>query len=108
MSIANAPLTGYAFNQDNQRVFGMIKQLTLNGVAFSYIDNEINRKNGHEAWLTLRQHYEGEAQVNRQKDEQVKHCIILFTRAREPLLLLNLSVLLLLRLLILLSIMESL
>jgi hypothetical protein len=54
MSIANPPLTGYVFTQDNQRVFGVIKQLTLNGVAFSYIDNEINRrKDGHEAWLCV-------------------------------------------------------
>jgi hypothetical protein len=44
MSIANTPLTGYVLNEDNQRVFGVIKQLTLNGVAFSYIDNEINRR----------------------------------------------------------------
>jgi hypothetical protein len=68
ISIANAPLTAYVFNH-NRGVFGMIKQLTLNGAAFSYIVNEINRrKDEREAWLALRQHYEGEAQVNRQKD----------------------------------------
>jgi hypothetical protein len=73
MLIATAPLTGHQFDIDNERVYGVIKQLTLEGPAWSYITSIIDQaKNGSQAWLALRAHYEGESFLNKQKEESYK------------------------------------
>jgi hypothetical protein len=73
MLIATAPLTGNQFDLDNERVYGVIKQLILEGPAWSYITNIIDRaKNGRAAWLALRAHYEGESFMNKQKEDTYK------------------------------------
>ena len=73
LMIATAPLTGDQYDIDNERVFGIIKQLILEGPAWAYITDAINRaKDGREAWLALRAHYEGESFLNKQKEEAYK------------------------------------
>jgi hypothetical protein len=73
MIIATAPLTGDQFDLDNEQVYGIIKQLTLEGPAWSYITNVLDRtKNGRGAWLALHAHYEGESFLNKQKGETYK------------------------------------
>jgi len=47
-----------------------IKQLILEGPAWAYITNNIDKsKNGRAAWLALRGHYEGESFLNKQKED---------------------------------------
>jgi hypothetical protein len=71
--IATAPLIGDQFDLDNERVYGIIKQLILEGPAWAYITKDIdNVKNGRAAWLTLRAHYEGESFLTKQKEETYK------------------------------------
>jgi len=73
MLIATAPLVGDQYDLDNERVYGIIKQLTLEGPAWAYITSNIDHtKNGHGAWLALRAHYEGESFLNKQKEETYK------------------------------------
>jgi hypothetical protein len=73
LMIATAPLMGDQYDIDNECVFGIIKQLILEGPAWSYITNAINRaKDGREAWLALRAHYKGESFLNKQKEEAYK------------------------------------
>ncbi len=73
MLIATAPLAGNQFDLDNERVYGIIKQLVLEGPAWAYITGGIDRaKNGRAAWLALRGHYEGESFLNKQKEETYK------------------------------------
>jgi hypothetical protein len=62
MLIHNAALHG--------RVNGIIKQLILEGPAWSFITHDIDRAAyGHAAWLALRAHYEGESFLTKQKEE---------------------------------------
>jgi hypothetical protein len=73
LMVATAPLEGDQFDVDNERVYGVIKQLILEGPAWSYITDNINRtKDGRAAWLALRSHYEGESFLNKQKEEAYK------------------------------------
>jgi hypothetical protein len=73
MLISTAPLTGDQFDLDNERVYGFIKQLILEGPAWSYITSVIDRtKNARGAWLAMRAHYEGESFLNKQKEETYK------------------------------------
>jgi hypothetical protein len=73
MLIATAPLEGDQFDIDNERVFGIIKHLILEGPAWAYISDGINRsKDGWAAWIALRSHYEGESFLNKQKEEAYK------------------------------------
>jgi hypothetical protein len=80
MLIATAPLAGNQFDLDNERVYGIIKQLILEGPAWAYITSGIDQaKNDRAAWLALRGHYEGESFLNKQKEETYKaieavHC----------------------------------
>jgi hypothetical protein len=68
LMIATAPLTGDQYDIDNECVFGIIKQLILEGPAWAYITDAVNRaKDGREAWLVLRAHYEGESFLNKPK-----------------------------------------
>jgi hypothetical protein len=73
LMIATAPLLGDQFHLDNERVYGIIKQLILEGPAWAYITSDIDRsKNGRAAWLALRAHYEGESFLNKQKEDAYK------------------------------------
>jgi hypothetical protein len=73
LMIATAPLLGDQYNLDNERVYGIVKQLILEGPAWAYITSDIDRaKNGRNAWLALRAHYEGESFLNKQKEEAYK------------------------------------
>jgi hypothetical protein len=70
MLIAIVPLTGDQYDIDNERVNGIIKQLTLEGLAWTYITSNIDHtKNGRGMWLTLRAHYKGESFLNKQKED---------------------------------------
>jgi hypothetical protein len=67
IAIATAPLLGDQFNLDNVRVYGIVKQLILEGPAWAYITSIIDHsKNGRAAWLALRTHYEGDSFLNKQ------------------------------------------
>jgi hypothetical protein len=66
---AMAPLTGEAFPRDNAKVYGIIKQLVLEGPGRSYILPYDSIAGGRQAWLALRAHYEGEGFRNRNVDE---------------------------------------
>jgi hypothetical protein len=71
--VATTPLVGDQYDLDNERVYGVIKQLVLEGPAWSYITADIDRaKYGRGAWLALRGHYEGESFLNKQKEDAYK------------------------------------
>jgi hypothetical protein len=73
LMIATAPLQGDQFDIDNERVYGIIKQLILEGPAWAYVTSDVDRaKNGRAAWLALRAHYEGESFLNKQKEDAYK------------------------------------
>ncbi len=68
--IQNAALNGMQYDRDNERVYGILKQLILEGPAWSFITPAIDRTaNGRAAWLALRAHYEGESFTTKQKEE---------------------------------------
>jgi hypothetical protein len=54
----NARLTGLLFNQDNKRVFRILKDLTLGTLAWEFIKHLDNAQDGHACWNTLK-HYKG-------------------------------------------------
>jgi hypothetical protein len=73
LMIATAPLEGDQYDIDNERVFGIIKHLILEGPAWAYITDAVNRsKDGRTAWLALRSHYEGISFLTKQKEEAYK------------------------------------
>jgi hypothetical protein len=65
LAIAIAPLTGECFTRDNVKVYGIIKQLVLEGPGRSYILPFDNAANGRAAWLALVDHFEGDGFRNR-------------------------------------------
>jgi hypothetical protein len=68
--IARTPLEGDHFDLDNERVYGIVKQLILDGPAWAYITQRIDRsKDGRAAWKALQAHYKGESYMNKQKEE---------------------------------------
>ncbi len=70
MMVLRSPLTGLQHDRDNEHVYLLIKQWILDGPAWSFITPELDRiKDGHAAWLALRARYEGEAYMNRQREE---------------------------------------
>jgi hypothetical protein len=68
-SIALAPLTGPAYQRDNAKVYGIIKQLVLEGPGRSYIIPFDSTSNGRAAWLALIHHFEGDGFRNRNVEE---------------------------------------
>jgi len=64
-SIALVPLTGPDYQRDNVRVYGIIKQLVLEGPGRSYIMPFDNTSDGRAAWLSLLGHFEGDSYCNR-------------------------------------------
>ncbi len=67
--VAITPLNGPAFEQDNARVYGIIKQLVLEGPGRSYIMQFDNTSNGRGAWMALQDHFESDSFRNRSKEE---------------------------------------
>jgi hypothetical protein len=57
--IALAPLNGISYQQDNARVYGIIKQLVLEAPSHTYILRFDGTANGRSAWLALHDNYEG-------------------------------------------------
>jgi hypothetical protein len=68
-NIAIAPLTGEDFQRDNTRVYGVIKQLVLEGPGRSYILPYDKTSKGRAAWLSLTAHFEGESYRNRNVED---------------------------------------
>jgi hypothetical protein len=71
--VATAPLQGDQYDLDNERVYGVIKQLILEWTAWSSITADIDHiKDGRRAWMSLRNHYKGESFLNKQKEDAYK------------------------------------
>ena len=68
-AVAIAPLVGEQFNRDNNNVYGILKQLCLEGPGRSYILEFDRTKDGRGAWLAMYTHFEGESYRNRAKLE---------------------------------------
>ena len=64
-----APLTGESFTRDNVKVYGIIKQLVLEGPGRSYILPFDNASNGRAAWMALIDHFEGDGFRNRNVED---------------------------------------
>jgi hypothetical protein len=56
--IALAPLVGPEFDCDNAKVYGILKQLCLDGPGRAYVLPFDKAQNGQGAFLALREHYE--------------------------------------------------
>jgi hypothetical protein len=67
--VAIAPLTRDQYNKDNVKVYGILKQLCLEGPGRSYILEFDRVKDGRGAWLATYSHYEGDSFRNRSKEE---------------------------------------
>ena len=63
--VAIAPLVGDSFNRDNAKVYGLIKQLILEGPGQTYIMRCNTDTSGRGAWNALRAHFEGDGFRNR-------------------------------------------
>jgi len=57
--VALAPLNGSSYQPDNARVYGIIKQLVLEGPGRTFIMRYDTSADGQGAWLALRAHYDG-------------------------------------------------
>jgi len=68
-NIASAPHRGASYQRDNAKVYGIIKQLVLEGPGCSYSLPFDQVTDGRQAWLALRNHYEGAGFKNRNVDE---------------------------------------
>jgi hypothetical protein len=66
--IAIMPLQGVEYEDDNGRVFDLLKSWTLNGPAWTWMRAHNSTRNGRQAWLSLIAHFEGDAQRDRVKD----------------------------------------
>ncbi len=62
------PLQGIEYEEDNGRVFGLLKSWTINGHAWTRMRAFNSVRNGRGAWLALVNHFEGDAQRDRVKD----------------------------------------
>jgi hypothetical protein len=66
--ITVTPLLGVEFDEDNGRVFDILKSLLINGPAWTWIRAFNNTRNGRQAWISLITHFEGDVQRDRVKD----------------------------------------
>jgi hypothetical protein len=66
--IAITPLAGPEFDEDNGKVFDLLKSWTINGPAWTWMRAFNATRNGRQAWLALVNHFEGDAQRDRVKD----------------------------------------
>ncbi len=60
--IAVTPLAGIEFEEDNGRVFDLLKSWTIIGPSWTWMHSFNTIRNGLQAWLALINHFEGEAQ----------------------------------------------
>jgi hypothetical protein len=67
--IALAPLVGPSFQRDNAKVYGIVKQLVLEGPGRTYILGFDTAADGRGAWQALRDHFEGDGFRNRNVEE---------------------------------------
>ncbi len=66
--ISITPLLGIEFEEDNGKVFDLLKSWTLNGPAWTWMRAYNATRNGRQAWIALIAHFEGDAQRDRVKD----------------------------------------
>jgi len=66
--IAITPLAGPKYEEDNGKVFDLLKSWTINGPAWTWMRAYNSIRNGRQAWLALVNHFEGDAQRDRVKD----------------------------------------
>jgi hypothetical protein len=55
----NAPMTGHFFSQDNQKVYHITKQWTLNSAAFAWVRPFDNVEDGRGPVAAMQEHYDG-------------------------------------------------
>jgi hypothetical protein len=67
--IAVAPLRGPEFDHDNAKVYGILKQLCLEGQGRAYILPFDATQNGHGACLALHNHFESDTFRNHSKND---------------------------------------
>jgi hypothetical protein len=67
--VAVAPLNGPSYHCDNAKVYGIIKQLVLEGPGRTFIFRFDTAADGRAAWLALWGHYEGEGFRNHNVDD---------------------------------------
>jgi hypothetical protein len=67
--VANAPLRGAVFSADNSKVYQIIKQLTLEGPGWAWVQASERTANGRQAYTDLMAHYEGPSNKSRLIDE---------------------------------------
>jgi len=67
--IAVTPLAGIEYEDDNGRVFDLLKSWTVNGPAWTWMRSFNTTRNGRGAWLSLINHFEGDAQRDKVKDQ---------------------------------------
>jgi hypothetical protein len=65
--VLSTPHTGTAFNKDNGKVWIQVKQLTVNGPAWTYVAPFEKKRDGRGAVKALNSHYEGDAVVSKSK-----------------------------------------
>jgi hypothetical protein len=66
--IVITPLLGIEFEEDNGKVFDLLKSWTLNSPAWTWMQAYNTTRNGRQAWLALIAYFEGDAQRDRVKD----------------------------------------
>jgi hypothetical protein len=67
--IALTPWQEIEYEEDNGQVFDLLKSWTINGLALTCMCAYDNTRSGRQAWLALVQHFEGDAQKDRVKDQ---------------------------------------
>jgi hypothetical protein len=67
--ISVTPLLGIEFEEDNGRIFDFLKSWTLNGPAWTWMRAFNATRNGRASWQALVNHFEGDAQRDRVKDQ---------------------------------------
>ena len=65
--VVTTPLEGEAFEADNGKVWSVLKDLTLRGLAFTYISHLDRLQHGRAAIKALRAHYEGNLAMSQTK-----------------------------------------
>lgn len=67
--ISTVPLRGEHYKRDNDKVYGIIKSLVLEGPGWNWIIHLDRSRDGRDAWKALKAHYEGASNLNRNKEE---------------------------------------
>jgi hypothetical protein len=59
------PLTGKAYSMDNKSVYHLLKSFLVNTSAWTWIEPYIVTENGHGAFLTWANHYDGQGELSK-------------------------------------------